>query len=112
MGNRVEKEKVTSVLYHRIRIYLLIFVVDPLPAEVFKAGQVELARDLIIREQQIELLISKLPGLETSEKDQEQLIQQLEEELKIAEQERKEAQKQKEAVLARLENVIRSVKRP
>jgi mediator of RNA polymerase II transcription subunit 21 len=67
---------------------------------------------LIFKEQQIEYLISVLPGLENSEKYQEQMIRQLEEELKLAEEQRKEAMKGKEAVLARLENVIRSVKRP
>lgn len=79
---------------------------------MFKAGQKELAQDLILKEQQIEYLISVLPGLENSEKDQELTIRQLEEELKIAEARRKEAMKEKENVLARLETVIRSVKRP
>lgn len=85
---------------------------EPLPADVFKAGQKELAQDLILKEQQIEYLISVLPGLENSEKDQEQTIRQLEEELKIAEERRKEAVVEKQAVLSRLEGVIRSVKRP
>jgi mediator of RNA polymerase II transcription subunit 21 len=67
---------------------------------------------LILKEQHIECLISVLPGLENSEKDQEQMIRQLEEELKLAGEQRREAMKDKEAVLARLENVIRSVKRP
>jgi mediator of RNA polymerase II transcription subunit 21 len=67
---------------------------------------------LILKEQQIEYLISVLPGLENSEKDQERMIRQLEEELKVAEEKRKEAVKEKEDVLARLEGVIRSVKRP
>jgi mediator of RNA polymerase II transcription subunit 21 len=89
-----------------------IVAVDPYPADVFKAGQRELAQDLILKEQQIEYLISVLPGLENSEKDQEQTIRQLEEELKVAEEERKAAVKEKEAVLARLDNVLRSVKRP
>jgi len=91
---------------------LTILPVDPYPADVFKAGQRELAQDLILKEQQIESLISLLPGLDNSEKDQEEMIRQLEEELKIAEEEQKAALKEKEAVLARLENVIRSVKRP
>jgi len=85
---------------------------DPHPADVFKAGQKELAQDLILKEQQIEYLISVLPGLENSEKDQEEMIQQLEVELKEAEVRRKEALKEKEAVLVRLEEVIRSVRRP
>lgn len=79
---------------------------------MFKAGQRELAQDLIIKEQQIEALISMLPGLDNSEKDQEDTIQQLEEQLMDAEKKRKEAVKEKDAVLARLESVIRSVKRP
>ena len=86
--------------------------VEPHPTDVFKAGQKELAQDLILKEQQIELLISMLPGLENSEKDQEESIRRLEAELKEAEVKRKEALKEKEAVLARLEGVIRSVKRP
>jgi len=86
--------------------------VDPHPADVFKAGQKELAQDLILKEQQIEYLISVLPGLDNSEKDQEQTIRQLEKELKVAETKRKEALKEKEAILARLENVIRIVRRP
>lgn len=89
-----------------------ITIVDPKPEGVFLAGQRELARDLIIKEQQIEYLVSQLPGLENSEKDQEQRIRQLEKELKEAEEERKAAVKEKEVVLGKLENVIRSVKRP
>jgi mediator of RNA polymerase II transcription subunit 21 len=71
-----------------------------------------LAQDLILKEQQIEYLISSLPGLDNSEEDQEKLIRQLEEELKVAEEKRKEAVKEKEEVLAKLDEVIRSVKRP
>jgi mediator of RNA polymerase II transcription subunit 21 len=86
--------------------------VDPLPEDQFKDGQLELARDLILKEQQIESLISVLPGLETSEKDQEETIQRLEQELKEEESRRKQALKEKEVVLEKLESVIRSVKRP
>jgi mediator of RNA polymerase II transcription subunit 21 len=86
--------------------------VEPHTPDVFKASQKELAQDLISKEQQIEYLISLLPGLENSEKDQEEMIQQLEVELKKAEVKRKEALEEKKAVLARLESVIRSVKRP
>jgi len=86
--------------------------VEPYPADVFKAGQRELAQDLILREQQIELLISSLPGLDHSEQYQEQRILQLEEELKAAEEKRNAAAREKEVILARLEEVIRSVKRP
>jgi mediator of RNA polymerase II transcription subunit 21 len=89
-----------------------VIVVDPLPEDQFKDGQLELARDLILKEQQIESLISVLPGLETSEKDQEETIQRLEQELREEESRRKQALKEKEVVLEKLESVIRSVKRP
>lgn len=91
---------------------LTICAVEPVSAEQFKLDQIELAQDLVLKEQQVEYLISMLPGLENSEKDQEQAIRQLEEELKVAEEERKEAVKEKEEVLAKLESVIRSIKRP
>lgn len=71
-----------------------------------------MARDLILKEQQIEYLISKLPGLDHSEQDQEQRILKLEEELKEAEEKRKIAVKEKEVILAKLEKVIKSIKRP
>jgi mediator of RNA polymerase II transcription subunit 21 len=87
-------------------------IVDPYPSDVFKAGQRELAQDLILKEQQIEYLISKLPGIDHSEQDQEQRILKLEEDLKEAEKKRKVAVKEKEVILARLEEVIRNIKRP
>jgi mediator of RNA polymerase II transcription subunit 21 len=86
--------------------------VEPLSPDEFKAGQLELARDLIIKEQQIEYLISSLPGLENSERDQEQSIKELEEELKVAEAQRLDAIKEKDEELAKLDQVIRGVRRP
>ncbi|KAH7313078.1 mediator complex, subunit Med21 [Rhexocercosporidium sp. MPI-PUGE-AT-0058] len=86
--------------------------VNPYPAEVFKAAQKELAQDLILKEQQIEFLISVLPGLENSEKDQERMIRQLEEEIKAQDEIHKVALKENEETLARLESVIRGIKRP
>jgi hypothetical protein len=88
------------------------YQVEPLPADVFKKDQTQLARDLMLKEAQIEYLISLLPGLDRREMDQEEKIRQLEEELKAAEIQRKEALKEKEAALARLDSVIVSVKRP
>jgi mediator of RNA polymerase II transcription subunit 21 len=87
-------------------------VVEPYSEDVFEAGQRELAQDLILREQQIELLVSTLPGLDHSQKYQEQRILGLEKELKAAEEERKLAVKEKEETLSKLEEVIRSIKRP
>ncbi len=86
--------------------------VEPLSPDEFKAGQLELARDLIYKEQQIEYLISSLPGLDNSENDQERYIRELEEELKVAEAQREEAVKEKDDMLAKLDQVIRSIRRP
>ena len=93
-------------------LQLTCFIVDPYPADVFKAGLLELAQDLVTKEQQIEYLVSMLPGLENSEKDQENKIKQLEEEMKIAHRESEEVAKDIQAVGVRLDSVIRGVKRP
>ncbi|KAJ3526029.1 hypothetical protein NM208_g9214 [Fusarium decemcellulare] len=87
-------------------------VVDSLPPEEFRAGMVELSQDLILKEQQIEVLISSLPGLDNSEMDQERYIKELEEDLKVAEAQRQEAIKEKDQILAELDSVIRSIRRP
>jgi mediator of RNA polymerase II transcription subunit 21 len=72
----------------------------------------ELSRDLVIKEQQIEVLISMLPGLQNSEKDQERYIKELEDDLKLAESQRQEALKERDQILAELDDVIRSIRRP
>ena len=72
----------------------------------------ELSRDLITKEQQIEYLISMLPGLQNSKQDQDRLIKELEEELKAAEADRQVALKERDQVLAELDKVIRSIRRP
>lgn len=87
-------------------------VVDPLPTDEFNTGMIELSRDLIIKEQQIEVLISSLPGLDNSETDQERYIKELEDDLKVAEAQRQEAIKEKDQILAELDAVIRSIRRP
>ena len=73
---------------------------------------VELSRDLILKEQQIEVLVSTLPGLDNSEQDQERNIKELEDDLKAAEAQRQEALKERDQILAELDAVIRSVRRP
>lgn len=59
----------------------------------------------------MEYLISNLPGLDNSEREQEQLIRDLEEELKVAEAQRLEAVKEKQEVLGKLNQVLRGVRR-
>jgi mediator of RNA polymerase II transcription subunit 21 len=115
-GENVQREQDSMILSANLLstgiFGLIVLQVDPLPADQFRADQQQLARDMIEKEQMIEGLITLLPGLKNNEQDQERRIRQLEEELKIAEEERKQAVKGKEEVLARLDAVIRSVKRP
>lgn len=73
---------------------------------------VELARDIVTKEQQIEYLISTLPGLDNSEREQLQMIRDLEEEIAVAEAQRLEAVKEKEEVLGKLDALIRTIRRP
>lgn len=86
--------------------------IEPLPEEDFKAGQLELARDLITKVQQIELIISTLPGLENNVQDQERYIRDLEEELRAAEVQRQDAIREMRVVEARLDHVVRGTVRP
>ncbi len=74
--------------------------------EQFAVDQRELARDLILKEQQIEYLISVLPGIGTSELEQEERVRALVLELKNAEEDRRTALKEREEVLGRLDRVI------
>jgi len=115
-GENVQREQDSMILSANLLstgiFGLIVLQVEPLRADQFSADQQQLARDMIEKEQMIEGLITLLPGLKNNEQDQERRIRQLEEELKIAEQERKQAVKGKEEVLARLDAVIRSVKRP
>lgn len=83
-----------------------------MPSDEFRAGMTELSRDLITKEQQIEYLISMLPGLQNSEEDQERLIKELDDDLKAAESQRQEALKERDQILSELDTVIRSIRRP
>ncbi|KAI6245102.1 Mediator of RNA polymerase II transcription subunit 21 [Erysiphe necator] len=86
--------------------------VDSLPEDVFRAAQLELAHDLIIKEQQIEALISVLPGLENSERDQEDILRSLDKELKSLESESVKAYTEKQELIKQLDEIITSIKRP
>lgn len=97
---------------HSEETKLTELAVDSLSAEEFQAGMTELSSDIITKEQQIELLISTLPGLDNSEQDQERVIKELEEDLKAAEIQRQEALKERDQILAELDRVIQSIRRP
>ncbi|KAF7715543.1 Uncharacterized protein PECH_004751 [Penicillium ucsense] len=75
----------------------------------FAARQRELARDLIIKEQQIEYLISVLPGIGASEREQEARIRELEVQLREVEKERAAKATELMQLRSRLEDVLGAV---
>ncbi|KAI9044102.1 med21 domain-containing protein [Aspergillus affinis] len=78
---------------------------------LFASRQRELARDLVIKEQQIEYLISVLPGIDSSEEQQERRIKELEKELRGMEEEREERMRELGRLRRRLEGVLGAVER-
>lgn len=65
-----------------------------------------------MKEQQIEYLISTLPGLDNSEREQIQLLRELEDDLVTAEAQRQEALKERDEVLGKLDALLRGLERP
>lgn len=78
---------------------------------VFHARLQELAQDLVLKEQQVEVLIESLPGLGNSQAQQEEKIRKLQEELQGLGKEREQAAKEKEELLRRVEGRILGVRR-
>lgn len=66
-------------------------------------------RDLVIKEQQIEYLVKVLPGIGTSEQEQEERIRSLEKELRQVQEQRKQKRREMRGTVKRLENVIMGV---
>lgn len=82
---------------------------QPDSPRTFAARQRELARDLIIKEQQIEYLISVLPGIGASEAEQEARIRELETQLREVEKERLAKAEELKQLRGRLEDVLGAV---
>lgn len=79
--------------------------------DVFKAALRELSRDLVLKEQQIEYLISVLPGIGESEANQNDRIRGLEKELREADAQRNKALEQREVMLDTLSHLAGECKR-
>lgn len=75
------------------------------PSE-FAAAQRELAADLVAKERQIEYLIQNLPGVRSSEAEQETRLAALAEELRRAQAERKTKKAETRTWVTRLETVV------
>ncbi|KAK3074784.1 RNA polymerase II mediator complex subunit [Teratosphaeriaceae sp. CCFEE 6253] len=79
--------------------------------EAFNAALHELAQDLVLQEQQIEMLINSLPGLGNSEASQERRMRELEIELLEAEAERVVAEEVRERLVDLLGEVLAGTRR-
>lgn len=77
----------------------------------FTEAKTELARDLVMKTKQIEVLITSLPGIGISEEEQERRLRMLEAQLKEAEKERESAIREKEEARERLNEVLRNIRR-
>lgn len=82
---------------------------EPDSPRTFASRQRELARDLVLKEQQIEYLVSVLPGVGASEVEQEGRIRELEGELRGVEVERGVKMRELRGLRRRLEGVLGAV---
>ncbi|PNS17001.1 Mediator of RNA polymerase II transcription subunit 21 [Sphaceloma murrayae] len=78
---------------------------------LFQASLRELARDLVLKEQQIEYLIKVLPGIGNSEKEQNERIEKLDGELREIEGERKEAARERDQMKGLIEGLVKGMRR-
>lgn len=86
-------------------------VAQPLSPDQFNEDIKEFARDIVLKQQQMEALVSTLPGLNVSEEEQIERMKSLERELEDLEGERVQAVKEKEMLLRRVEDKIMGVGR-
>ena len=78
----------------------------PAPPQTFAHAQRELAEDLVQKGQQIELLISRLPGIGRGEEQQKEEIRVLVEKVRSMEKKRKEKRKEMRECVRRLDSVV------
>lgn len=83
----------------------------PVAPQVFANAQHELAEDLVQKGQQIELLISRLPGIGRGEEQQAEDIRVLAERVRDMEERRKAKRKEMKEYVKRLDNVIMGMSR-
>ncbi|KAF2127827.1 hypothetical protein P153DRAFT_377329 [Dothidotthia symphoricarpi CBS 119687] len=82
-----------------------------LTQEEFQSTIKEFARDMVLKQQQIEYLIANLPGANTSEEEQIARMKQLEGQLEELETERLQAVKEKDMLRNKVEEKIMGVGR-
>lgn len=85
----------------------------PIPEtpEVFEAALRELAEDIIVQEHKIEYIVNQLPGIGSSEADQERRMRELEVEMRVVEEQRAKQEAEREKMVDMLGEIIGKVKR-
>ena len=78
----------------------------PVSQQTFENAQNDLAEDLVLKGQQIELLISRLPGIGRGEEQQAEEIRVLVEKVREMEKRRKAKRKEMRQYVKRLEGVV------
>ncbi|KAI5288656.1 RNA polymerase II mediator complex subunit [Ascosphaera aggregata] len=84
---------------------------QPDPPHLFQRRMRELARDLILKEQQFEYLVGMLPGAERSEDEQVRRIKELGEELRGVEWERTRKREELRVLREKVEGLLGAVDR-
>ncbi|VVT55317.1 uncharacterized protein SAPINGB_P004536 [Magnusiomyces paraingens] len=80
--------------------------VNSVPKEKFREDLTELARDIVLKSKQIDLLIDNLPGADSSEDDQMVRLRELENELESVENERQQVLVESSILLAKCDDLI------
>ncbi|KAL6247477.1 Mediator of RNA polymerase II transcription subunit 21 [Rhinocladiella similis] len=83
-----------------------VYPLRPSAPNVFASAQRELAEDLVTKAQQIEFLISRLPGIGRDEEDQAREIQELVKKVRQMEVRRKEKRKEMRECVRKLDSVV------
>jgi mediator of RNA polymerase II transcription subunit 21 len=82
------------------------YPLHPVSQQTFENAQRELAEDLVLKGQQIELLISRLPGIGRGEEEQAEEIKVLVDKVREMETRRKEKRREMRQFVRRLEGVV------
>ncbi|EXJ78429.1 hypothetical protein A1O1_08829 [Capronia coronata CBS 617.96] len=88
-----------------------VYPLRPVTPQVFANAQRELAEDLVQKGQQIELLISRLPGIGRGEEQQAEEIRALAEKVRDMEEKRKAKRREMREYVKRLDEVIMGMSR-
>lgn len=78
----------------------------PVPSSTFSSAQRELAEDLVQKAQQIEMLISRLPGIGRGEDEQREEIKSLSRSVREMEEKRKAKRAEMRDYVRRLDDVV------